>query len=97
VRDQVSHPYSTTGKITVFYILIFRFFDMRREEKRFWTEYDVLLISSWMSFWFVSVVPKYLNFATFSNDSLAILIFWFCHEFGWRDLIIYFGLLCNYF
>jgi hypothetical protein len=38
VRDQVSHPYSTTGKITVLYILIFRFFDMRREERRFWTE-----------------------------------------------------------
>jgi hypothetical protein len=26
VRDQVSHPYSTTGKISVLYILIFRFF-----------------------------------------------------------------------
>jgi hypothetical protein len=38
VRDQVSHPYSTTGKVTVFYILIFRYFDMRREDKRFWTE-----------------------------------------------------------
>jgi hypothetical protein len=38
VRDQVSHPYSTNGKITVFYILIFWFFDMRREDKRFWTE-----------------------------------------------------------
>jgi hypothetical protein len=38
VRDQVSHPYSTIGKITVLYILIFRFFDMRREDKRFWTE-----------------------------------------------------------
>jgi hypothetical protein len=25
VRDQVSHPYSTTGKIAVLYILIFRF------------------------------------------------------------------------
>jgi hypothetical protein len=24
--DQVSHPYSTTGKITVLYILIFRFY-----------------------------------------------------------------------
>jgi hypothetical protein len=38
VRDQVSHPYSTTGKITVLYILIFRFFDMRQEEKIFRTE-----------------------------------------------------------
>jgi hypothetical protein len=38
VRDQVSHLYSTTGKITVLYILIFRFFDIRWEDKRFWTE-----------------------------------------------------------
>jgi hypothetical protein len=38
VRDHVSHPYSTTGKITILYILIFRFFYMRREDKRFCTE-----------------------------------------------------------
>jgi hypothetical protein len=38
VRNQVSHPYSTTGKIIVLYILIFRFFYMRREDKRLWTE-----------------------------------------------------------
>jgi hypothetical protein len=38
VRDQVSHPNSTTGKITVLYILIFIFFYMRQEDKRFWTE-----------------------------------------------------------
>jgi hypothetical protein len=31
--------------------------------------------------WVVSVVPKYLNFVTFSNDSLGVLIFWFCLEF----------------
>jgi hypothetical protein len=29
------HPYNTTGKITVLYTLIFRFIDMRREDKRF--------------------------------------------------------------
>jgi hypothetical protein len=34
-----------------------------------------------MSFGFVSVVPKYLNFATFSNYSLDVLIFWLCPEF----------------
>jgi hypothetical protein len=26
VRDQVSHPYSTNGKITILYVLIFSFF-----------------------------------------------------------------------
>jgi hypothetical protein len=38
VRDQVLHPCSTTSKITVFYIIIFTFFDIRQEDKRFWTE-----------------------------------------------------------
>jgi hypothetical protein len=38
VRDQVLHPYSTTGKITILYMLIIRFFDTRWEDKRFWTE-----------------------------------------------------------
>jgi hypothetical protein len=30
VRDQVSHPYKTTGRITVLYILTFTFLDTRR-------------------------------------------------------------------
>jgi hypothetical protein len=38
VRDKVSHPDSTTGKITVLYILIFSFLHMRLENKRFWAE-----------------------------------------------------------
>jgi hypothetical protein len=38
-RDQVSHPYKTTGKIMVLYILTFTFLDSRREDKRLWTEW----------------------------------------------------------
>jgi hypothetical protein len=68
VCDQVSHPYRTTRKITVLYILIFKFSDSKLEDKRFsvqWKQafpkFNLLLTSSWIEFWFVKVVPKYLN------------------------------------
>jgi hypothetical protein len=32
VREQVSHPYKITGRITVLYILTFTFLDSRRDE-----------------------------------------------------------------
>jgi hypothetical protein len=39
VTDQVSHPYKTTGRIMVLYILTFTFLDRRRDDKRLWTEW----------------------------------------------------------
>jgi hypothetical protein len=39
VGDQVSHPYKTTGRITVLRILIFTFLDSSRKDKRLWTEW----------------------------------------------------------
>jgi hypothetical protein len=39
VREQVSHPYKTTGKIIILYILIHTFSDSRREHKSFCTEW----------------------------------------------------------
>jgi hypothetical protein len=39
VRDQVSHPNKITGRIMVLYILIFKFLDSRREDRRLWTEW----------------------------------------------------------
>jgi hypothetical protein len=37
-------------------------------------EFNLLLISSWIKFWFVTVVPKYFNCGTFSKDLLAVFI-----------------------
>jgi hypothetical protein len=73
VSDQISHPYKTNDKIMFLYILRFKFLDSKLEDKIFRTQWQqtfpgfkLLLISSWMKFWFVRVVPKYSIFSTLS-------------------------------
>jgi len=42
-----------------------------------------------MQIWFVTVIPKHLNFATFSKDLLAISKLLFCPAVWWQDITIY--------
>jgi len=95
MRDAVSQAFRTVGEITLFYVLISTFLDRRWEDKRLrierwqaFLEFNLLVMSSWMQFWFVAVVPKYLNFVTFMKDSLARVNLWFFPSFWWWDIQI---------
>jgi hypothetical protein len=48
-------------------------------------ELNLLLLFSWIKFWFVTVVPKYLNGDTYSNNLVAIFMSRFWPAFWWRD------------
>jgi hypothetical protein len=68
-------------------------------DKIFWTElwqavpeFDLILISSYMQIWFVSVIPKYLNYAIFSNNLLAIFTLWFSPLHEAQDMNTYLSL-----
>ena len=81
VSDQVSHPYKTTGKIIVLYLLIFIFLCNKLGDIRFRTEWmqafpdcNLLLIFSWMELWFAKVVPNYLKCSTSSKDLLLAFV-----------------------
>lgn len=44
-------------------------------------------------YWFDIVIPRYLNFITFSKDLLANSMLWYCPTFWWKDMYIYSGSL----
>jgi hypothetical protein len=39
MRDQVSHPYKTTGSIMVLYVLTFTCLDSKWEDESLWTKW----------------------------------------------------------
>jgi hypothetical protein len=97
VRDQVSHqhPYKTTRKIMDLYISILNFLQKGQKDKNSaFSELNLLWISSWMQFWFLTIVPKHFNFAIFSKDLLEINKFWLCPTFWWRDIKVKVKSLC---
>ena len=67
VWETKPHTDTTQHAKLVLYILIFIFLDSELKNERFCTEwqqafpdFNLLLISSWVEFWFVGVVPQYL-------------------------------------
>jgi hypothetical protein len=84
----VSHPYKTTGKIIVLYILSFIFLYSQMEDKRFYTywwhafpDFNLHLVSSWIEFWFVMVVPKHLNCSINSKlTCIFVLLYWYFYS-----------------
>ena len=52
-------------------------------------DFNLILISSWIEFWFVKFVPKYFNSSTLSKELLSIFILWLCPAFWSRDMTMY--------
>jgi hypothetical protein len=63
------------------YILIFKFLDNKLEAKHSASnDFSLLLISSRMEFWYVKVVPKYLNFPSFQRNY---------YQFSYHDFVLH--------
>jgi len=75
----------------ILYILIFKFLNSKLEDKIFCTcpDFCLLLISSWIQFWFVKVVPKYLNS---SKATMSVFVLWLHPAFWYWDMSMYLDL-----
>jgi hypothetical protein len=67
VKDQVSHPYKTTDRISVLYILTFTFLDTRQEDKLLRTEWQQAFPN------FVCSYPDLLHFLNTALDFFVII------------------------
>jgi len=92
-------PIQTTSKIIFLYISIFVFWVTKLEDKRFLTEwyqafrdFNLFLISSWIEFCFVRIVPKYMNSSSRSMELLPIFVLWHRPSFWSRDVTMYLAL-----
>ena len=56
-------------------------------------DFNLLLISSQIEFWFVKVVPKYLNYSTLSKDLLSVFILSLRPAFWSQYMVMYLVLL----
>ena len=78
----------------ILYILTFKFLDSKLEDKIFCTcpDFNLLLISSWIQFWFVKVFHKYLNSSTLPKQLLSDFVLWL-HPALWDwDMTMYLDL-----
>jgi hypothetical protein len=73
VTDQVSNPNKTTGRIIVMYIRswIVNVQIFLPKSQQTFLEFKLLPLSLWQHYWYVSTLPQYLYFKTFSNDPLC--------------------------
>ena len=68
----------TTGKIIFLYFVIFIFLDSKLEDKRFCTDFSLLLISSWIELLFVKVFEIFELFHRFKETiiNLSVFVLW---------------------